>query len=103
MAKKTKEIADLDQRISSFKQKSASHARQTAREQRDYSRAGVGFQISTVLLSGVLVGAAIGYFLDEVCGTKPWLLAIFTIFGGAAGILNIYRTFKDETPQKGRK
>lgn len=92
--KKPKEIQALDERIKKFKRKTRQASRREAEEERDYSRAGIGFQISTELLAGVLVGAAIGYFLDGLFNTAPWLLALFTIFGGAAGILSIYRTFK---------
>ena len=102
MAKKTKEIEALDERISSFRKKNAKHVRKVSAQEDEYSRAAAGFQISTELLAGVLVGAAIGYFLDGLFETKPWLLALFTIFGGAAGILNVYRSFKDDTPHKRR-
>ena len=40
------------------------------------------FNASTVgmaLVSGMLVGGAIGYFLDKWLGTSPWLLFIFLI------------------------
>ena len=49
------------------------------------------FNASTVgmaLVSGMLVGGAIGYFLDKWLGTSPWLLFIFLIFGVIAGIKN---------------
>lgn len=102
MAKKTKEIEALDERISSFRKKNAKHVRKISVQEDEYSRAAAGFQISTELLAGVLLGAAIGYFLDGLFETKPWLLALFTIFGGAAGILNVYRSFKDAAPHKRR-
>ena len=41
------------------------------------------FNASTVgmaLVSGMLVGGAIGYFLDKWLGTSPWLLFIFLIW-----------------------
>ena len=51
--------------------------------------------LSTVGISFVLaivMGFACGYYLDRWLGTGPWLLLLFTIFGLAAGILNVYRT-----------
>lgn len=95
MAKKTKDIDNLNERIYSFKNKRAKQQRQISAEEKVFSRAGAGIQISVELLSGVLLGAAIGYFLDRFFNVGPWLLALFTIFGGGAGVLNIYRTFKD--------
>jgi ATP synthase protein I len=51
--------------------------------------------LSTVGISFVLaivMGFACGYYLDRWLGTGPWLLLVFTVFGLAAGILNVYRT-----------
>jgi F0F1-type ATP synthase assembly protein I len=51
--------------------------------------------LSTVGISFVLaivIGFACGYYLDQWLGTGPWLLLIFTLFGLAAGITNVYRT-----------
>jgi F0F1-type ATP synthase assembly protein I len=51
--------------------------------------------LSTVGISFVLaivMGFACGYYLDRWLGTGPWLLLLFTIFGLAAGIINVYRT-----------
>lgn len=55
-----------------------------------------GFRVGTELLSGVLVGAALGYFLDRLLGTQPWLLILFIFLGGGAGVLNVYRFVKSE-------
>ena len=55
---------------------------------------GLGVRIATDLLAGVLVGGCIGYVLDDLFGTKPILLVIFLLFGGAAGFLNVYRMVK---------
>ncbi len=61
----------------------------------------VGIAVAADLVAGVLVGSGIGYVLDRLFGTKPVLLAVFVLFGGAAGFLNMYRTVKEEE-KKGR-
>ena len=43
------------------------------------------------MLVATLLGALIGYGLDRLFGTEPWLLVLFLLFGGAAGCLNVYR------------
>jgi ATP synthase protein I len=51
--------------------------------------------LSTVGFSFVLaivMGAAIGWWLDKTFGTSPWLFFLFFVFGIVAGILNVYRT-----------
>jgi ATP synthase protein I len=41
------------------------------------------------------VAIAIGYFwgkwMDEYLGTEPWLTIIFSVFGIAAGFVNLFR------------
>ena len=51
--------------------------------------------LSTVGLSFVLsivIGAAIGWYLDKSFGTAPWFFFVFFAIGVAAGVLNVYRT-----------
>ena len=55
------------------------------------------FNASTVgmaLVSGIIVGGAMGYFLDKWLGTSPWLLFIFLIFGFIAGVKNALHYLK---------
>ncbi|NPA57791.1 MAG: AtpZ/AtpI family protein [Aquificae bacterium] len=43
------------------------------------------------LVSGVVVGVLIGYFLDKHFNTSPWFTIIFFFFGVAAGFRNMYK------------
>ena len=52
---------------------------------------GMAFLIATHLVSGVGVGAGIGYLLDRWLETSPWMLVVFFFLGSAAGMLNVYR------------
>lgn len=99
--KEPEDIKNINQRIKDFKETHLSSSKQGLTEkQTDYSRTAAGFQISTELLAGVLIGAGLGYLLDKLFSTQPWLMSIFIILGGAAGILNIYKTFKVEDKPK---
>jgi ATP synthase protein I len=53
---------------------------------------GFGLRVGVDLVAGVLVGLAIGYGLDHVLGTKPWMLVVFIILGMGAGMMNVFRT-----------
>ena len=55
---------------------------------------GKAFQLSTELVSAVLVATIIGFILDNWFDTKPWLIIIFFFIGVAAGIINVFRSAK---------
>lgn len=93
------DLKKLDERIKSFKKKDAS--RNSIANESDFSRfSRIGFRVGTEMLSGVLAGGAIGYFLDDWFQTKPLWLVVFLFLGGAAGVLNVYRFAKGEEKQR---
>ena len=54
-------------------------------------------QMSTIGMSFVfalVIGFGVGYWLDGVLGTKPWLAFVGFFFGLAAGVLNVYRVMQ---------
>ena len=55
---------------------------------------GKAFQLSTELVSAVLVATIIGFILDNWFGSKPWLTIIFFFAGATAGIINVIRSAK---------
>ena len=48
-------------------------------------------RIATELLTGLIIGAGIGWSIDKWFNTNPWFLILFFLLGGAAGILNLWR------------
>lgn len=50
--------------------------------------------LGLMLPSSIAVGLVIGYFLDNLLGTRPWLLAAFTLFGVASGFMSLIRGLK---------
>lgn len=60
---------------------------------------GRGMRLATELIGGVIAGSAIGWFLDQWLGTKPWLFILFFLLGTAAGMLNLIRVAgREKTP-----
>jgi len=51
----------------------------------------LAFRVGVELISAVAIGTAIGWGLDNWLGTRPWLMLVFIILGGAAGVINVYR------------
>ncbi len=66
-----------------------------------YGSSSFGFRIVIDLFSGIFVGAGIGYFFDDLFGSKPVFFAVFLFFGAAAGFLNVYKTYKIEEKKRG--
>lgn len=48
-------------------------------------------RVSVEIVSGLLVGAVMGYFLDKWLGTKPLFFLICFLLGAGAGGVNVYR------------
>jgi len=62
---------------------------------------GQGLQMALDLVLGPAVGAGIGWGLDRVFGTSPWLLLAFLGLGIAAGITNLIRTYRQIMAEAG--
>jgi ATP synthase protein I len=61
------------------------------RSDADPSAIARGFRLSTELVAGVLLGAAIGWLIDRWLGISPWGMIVFLLLGFAAGVLNVMR------------
>jgi ATP synthase protein I len=59
------------------------------------SAMGAAFKLATEMVAGVAVGGGMGYFADKFAGTSPFLLILFLLLGGAAGIMNAVRVAKE--------
>ena len=52
---------------------------------------GIGLRVGVELVSALAVAVAIGWYLDKWLGTKPFLLMLFVVLGGGAGVANVWR------------
>ncbi len=52
---------------------------------------GVGLRVGVELVAALAVAVLIGWALDRWLGTTPWLLMLFIVLGGAAGVANVWR------------
>ncbi len=81
-------LADIEERL------------RKAREKRDEvrqveapnSKLGIAFRLVTELMAAVIVGGAMGWGLDRILGTGPFLLIVMFMVGAAAGIFTVVRT-----------
>jgi ATP synthase protein I len=51
-----------------------------------------GFRLSSELIAGVVVGAAIGWGIDRLLSTSPFGLIVFFLLGFVAGLVNLVRS-----------
>ena len=49
------------------------------------------YRVGTELLAGLIIGAGIGWALDQWINTTPLFLIVFFTLGGIAGIYNLWR------------
>jgi ATP synthase protein I len=64
---------------------------------------GQAMRISTELVAGLAVGAALGYGADRLLGTSPWCFILFFLLGFAASVFNALRAAGLAKPQSRRE
>ncbi len=87
------DIKALNEKISQLKKEQ--NKEDTIDKHTNFSHIARGMRMGVELASGTIVGAGMGYVLDEIFDFKFLMLLIFTILGGFAGMLNAYRYVKE--------
>ncbi len=83
---------ELEQRLErARREQAASKPTADGKNRSPLTGIGLAIRVRVELISGVAVGTGIGWALDQWLGTKPWLMMVFLLMGGAAGMLNVYR------------
>jgi ATP synthase protein I len=89
-------LGSLDQRLSEFRDNRKAETDQTGTEGEDggarASAMARGFQLSSELIAGVVVGAAIGWGFDKLLSTSPFGLIVFFLLGFVAGVVSVVRS-----------
>lgn len=85
-------LDDLDARLKKVRKANEDNDIRRPKLKSEDSGFGQAVRVGADLVSALLVGVAIGYGLDAWLDTKPWMMIVFIFLGGAAGILNVYRT-----------
>jgi ATP synthase protein I len=62
----------------------------------------LGFRLSSELVAGVLVGAALGWGIDRLLSTSPFGLIVFLLLGFVAGVVNVVRSANAASGRSGR-
>lgn len=88
-SEKLNDLKALEQRLSTAK---AKHHKSDEENTTDGSTLGMAWRLSTELVVAVLVGAGLGFGLDKLFNTQPWILVVGLGFGFATGIRSVMRT-----------
>jgi ATP synthase protein I len=56
---------------------------------------GIGMRIATEIVAAIAVSVGIGLLLDNLLGTKPWMLILFILLGSGAAFMNVVRTGRE--------
>jgi ATP synthase protein I len=88
-------LGNLDQRLSKVRDSRKIGNDQSGNEnenaQARASAMAMGLRLSSELVAGVLVGAALGWGFDRLLSTSPWGLIVFLLLGFTAGVINVMR------------
>ena len=93
-------LRSLEQRLAKATEKPAEKPQTTGTS---FSQGELAWRMVIELVTGMLLGLAIGYGLDTLFGTMPIFLVIFALFGFAAGIRTMMGTAKKMTGQAATK
>ena len=89
-------LGSLDRRLSEIRDNRKTGTDQSGTEDgNSAARASAmarGFQLSSELIAGVVVGAAIGWGFDKLLSTSPFGLIVFFLLGFVAGVVNVVRS-----------
>jgi len=84
-------VSELNKKLDKVRADQAAETK-AGRDTAESSRSmGYGFRMATELVAAVGVGGLMGYGLDRLFGTMPWLFLLFFLLGFAAGVLNVVR------------
>ncbi|MCA6126022.1 AtpZ/AtpI family protein [Bradyrhizobium sp. WSM 1704] len=89
-------LGSLDHRLSEIRDSRRSKTDQSGTEGGDSaaraSAMALGFRLSSELIAGVAVGAAIGWGVDRWLSTSPFGFIVFMLLGFVAGVVNVVRS-----------
>ncbi|MEP1931725.1 MAG: AtpZ/AtpI family protein [Roseibium sp.] len=78
----------LNRTLNERKQEEAAVSRRSTGSATGYAQA---VKMSSEFIAGIIVGAGMGWLLDEWLGTSPFGLIVFLLLGFVAGVLNVLR------------
>jgi len=85
-------VDELDARLREARLKEDQRIERESGPDKGGSSMGQAMKIAVEMISALIVSGAIGWFLDQWLGTRPWLMLVMLILGSATGLWNTYRS-----------
>lgn len=92
----SEDLDDLGKRLEKIRKQDEAKAAKEQKAEDDSSSFHQGMRAGSELIFNTLVGALLGYFLDQWLGTAPIFLLVFVMVGMFAAFRNIYRLLTPE-------
>ena len=87
-------LKELTERLQSVRKIAGSKQLDTAERRRGSRNLALGMRVAAEMLASLVVGGGIGWVVDGLLGTKPWLFLVFLVLGLAAGFRGVYRVIQ---------
>lgn len=81
-------LRSLDERLDAVNRK---EARKSARRTNSSKGSNLGQRAAGELVGGPVGGALVGWVLDRIFGTYPWLMMVMLFLGFIVAVVNVYR------------
>jgi len=81
-------LAEIEERLRKAREKRG----EVRQVEAPNSKLGIAFRLVTELMAAVIVGGAIGWGLDRLFGTGPFLFIVMFMVGVTAGIFTVVRS-----------
>ena len=91
-------LDELEKRIQAARQ--VREPKRAGKAGEKFTAASMAWRMTLELVVGGLVGAAMGWGLDELFGTLPLFLIVFVLLGFAAGIRTMMRSAEEVTKRQ---
>ncbi len=83
-------LESLDQRLAAVRKAEDARLARDHAPLRDESRA-IGMQVASTMLGYPLGGIVIGWGLDQLFGTRPWIMIVLMFLAFAGAVLQVVR------------